>query len=224
MDVEKMLVRLNSGEKLKEAELDEVVRLLRGMLDSPEDFRDLGVDDAYELLTVLTRAKAHQHRSLLERFFDDKDPLTVTLVLEALCLDWGWIEEYLERVINFALGVSWDAEQDIRHCAIKILGEYLFRLRSAGSSPQAREIMQLLLDAVGDEELNHWTRKAAYLALCRAAGKDWEELPPEYRKLDFSAGSADIDATVLAYSRDFVSSGSSSGVASATSREAPVTR
>jgi hypothetical protein len=199
IDPEALLLRLNSGKKLREGELHAVTQLLQSV-DAESLGRKLSVDDVYALVLVIGRAKATQCKGLLERFLDAKDPLTVGLVLEILCLQWHDTEEQLERVLNFSLGNSWDEEDDVRHIALKIIGEYLAEKLPAPTEPQRRrvkKVLELLLALFDDEELPAPTRQYAYFALLRAGGVPSSDLPSEFAILDLSPHSKQLRFDVL---------------------------
>jgi hypothetical protein len=175
--------------------------LLAWIREDPAVAEKISVDDVYAMLLVLGRVKNPEHRHLLEGSLDLKDALTVSLVLEILCVEWQCTAEYLERVLNFALGAAWDKEEDVRHVAFKILGEHMFQVLAPEGNdakrkvPGAKEIrvVELLLNVFEDASQEQFTRQAAYFALCRSAGMDWELIPSEFRTLDCARGSADID-------------------------------
>ncbi|MFN8392391.1 MAG: hypothetical protein U0136_19010 [Bdellovibrionota bacterium] len=236
MDPEKLLVKVSLGKALTEAELSDVVHALTE-IDISEMAKVGLVDEAYSLLHLLGRAKAYNCVQLLEKYLEAKDPLTASLVLETLCLDWGRSENYLERVIDFSLGVSWDEEDDVRQTALKVLGEYLRERLGAGDSPdpadgkkrskklkaepikkgvhvvtvgdKTKRVLDLLLAMFADPELSQSTRQGAYLALCRAAGKDWQDLPSECAVIDLSEQSGDVDHPMLSMLRQLSSDSSS---------------
>ncbi len=217
IDPEKLLVQLSDKGTLDPEIIDHIAELLKE--DSTEGKpRGLSVDDRYSYLVVLRKAGAVQHRRVLEFYLDTQDPLTAALVLETLALDWGLVDEYLERVLDFALGVSWDEDQDVQQSAIKILGEFLFSSlpESSLESPddssldksQAR-VMSLLLSLFQDDHCEHWVRQAAYFSICRAAKTEWESLPPECAQLNFDSGSSDIDQKILQICQTLVAQNSS---------------
>lgn len=195
MDLEGLLLRINSGKDLQRSEVEEVAALFAWMHEDHRVAQRISLDEVYSMLLVLGRAQIAEHRPLLERYLNSKDPVTVSLVLEILCLDWGVTEEILERVLDFALGVSWDTEDDVRHTALKILGEYLQTNPTKGE--KQRQVLQLLLSVFDDVDGGRRTRQAAYYALCRAATRPWEEIPSEYKLLDLQANSQDLDHTML---------------------------
>jgi len=205
MDPEKLLVKVSLGKKLTSEELQRVIDAFEEL--SPQNFSRVGaIDDAYALAHLLSRAGNAQQAYLIERYLEAKDPLLVSLVLETLCLTWNLSAAYLERVMSFALGESWDYDEDVRHTAIKVLGEYLrgqlIEGKSAGNpanwfNQSAGQALELLLSIFGDENGERLTRQAAYRALSRASGKEWVELPAELAQLDFSENSKDIDDKMI---------------------------
>lgn len=205
MDPEKLLVKVSLGKKLTEEELQNVIDAFEEL--SPQNFSRVGaVDDAYALAHLLSRAGNAQQAYLIERYLEAKDPLLVSLVLETLCLNWNLSAAYLERVMSFALGESWDYDEDVRHAAVKILGEYLRGQFAEGAqtgksanwfNQSGGQALELLFSILGDETLERLTRQAAYLALCRAAGKEWDQMPAEFAQLDFSEASTELDREML---------------------------
>lgn len=211
-DAEELLLKIHSGRKLKPAELEEVVYLLE-TTQLHELGRKLSVDDVYALLLVLGKTKERRYRPMLEKYLDAQDALTVSQVLETLCLEWGPIEEYVERLLIFALGNSWDEDGDVQAQALKILGEHLYDVlgKKRGkvdpqhkSSSRPAQIVSLLLGVLRDENAERAVRQSAYFSLCRAYGKPWEEIPSEFARLDLSPDSEDLDREVLGFLERFV--------------------
>lgn len=194
MDPEKLLNEINKGKGISEEVLLEVVELL-----SKDCQKTLSADDIYSYISILGVAEAKSHRHLLEKFIDYKDPLTVVKVLKILCSDWGFGAEYLERVISFALGVSWDEEDDLRQAAMGILGEFLHGVDSDDDvhKDQRRQVTDLLFSVFEDKQLDVLSRISAYRALCRAAKLSWEDITAECMMIDVESGSKDIDWEVL---------------------------
>ncbi len=203
MDPEKLLLQISNGKTLSPEEVEELIHLLEGAAVGDELRRDISLDDVYSYLVVLGRAKCTRARHVLERYLEMRDPLTVALVLEVLCLEWGFTEEFLERVVNFAVGVAWDYDEDVKQTALKILGEYLLTsLRSRKENdgamlPREQRVIDLLFTTFDDQAGKIWCRQAAYFALCRAGGLSWEELPGECTSLDFSSRKGEVRYDVL---------------------------
>lgn len=212
IDPDELLLGISRGEALEQETEEAIAGLFQAALN-PGKGRSPSVDDVYAYITVIGKAKLTSFRVILERFLDTQDPLTVALVLEILCLDWQAAEDYLERVISFALGASWDSEDDVRQAALRILGEYLaaglaaevLEAKKQAKNPEkivhCRRVLELLLATFDDAETEQWVRQRAYFALCRAAGKSEEELPSECVPLDFEDG---VDKPMLEHVRTLV--------------------
>jgi len=208
---DQLLVRIAKDEGLTEEEELVLVSLLTewGNEGLP---RERSQDDLYAYLVVLNKSGLKKHYKLLDRFLDAKDALTVSFVLETLCVDWQMSGEYLQRAISFAIGAPWDSEGDAREQALKVLGEYLRADLSPEtlknvkklSKPQ-KEVSLLLLQTVNDEDNNNWVRQASYFALCRAYGIEWEQLPPECTLICFDKNDPSIDKTLLSKVESLVS-------------------
>lgn len=191
MDPEKLLNEINKGKGISEEVLKEVIELLEGdSLDS------LSPDDVYSYVSILGVADAKNCMHVLDKFLDYKDPLTVVKVLGILCESWDCTEDYLERVIAFALGVSWDEEEDLRQAALGILGEYLYKTTSIDVE-QKKNLIELLDSVFSDKDVDIFSRIAAYRALCRSAKWNWEKIPAECLIIDVEVGSKDIDWKML---------------------------
>lgn len=228
IDPEQFFLKIHAGLELTPDELQEITSLLGRIVGDPLMSERTSADDVYSLISILGRTREFQYRPLLEKCLERKEAIAASLILETLCLDWGFTDEYLEQVIHFALGVSWDEEEDVRQTALKILGEYLFQIWSQGYSdhreshhqetdltkPTLRngkgkrhqwKVLELLLAVYDDQNLrSSLTRKAAYFALCRSYGKKWEEVPPEGITLNFGEYSPHIDGQLLCQLRSFL--------------------
>ncbi len=220
MDAERLLYRLNCGKSLRPTELKELVDRLESDLDNSE----ICLDDHYIMLLVLRRAKAIEQRSLLERYLLVRDPMVGCLVLETLCRDWGFLADYLERVINLALGVPWDNDDDMRFCAIELLGDFLESGRNdtnADYQAAMKKVVQLLLRTVEVETEPRLVREAALAALVRAA--DGTKLSPaELSRIDFSA--KETEQRMNTAVQFIMSSGSNSELPSVSSPTGVVSR
>ena len=204
IDAEKLLLSVNSGQRLSELELKHVAQAIEAISAiEDEKQRDMLLDDLYSLILVMGRARATQYKWLLEKQLVSCDAFVVALVLEIMCLEWGYVEDYLEQIIGFAVGTNWDKENDLQLMAVKILGEYLFQIREEGTGKRklSKEWKKLitaqLRDIFDNEENEQWVRQGAYYALCRAAGKLWADLPGECAVLDLTTNSRDIDWALI---------------------------
>jgi hypothetical protein len=160
MEADKLLLKINTGGNLSHEEVEEVASLLKISIEDRKKLVLLSVDDIYCMLLVIGRNKNEDYRHLLTQYLEYDDPLTVSQVLEILCLDWKETEEYLERLINFALGTSKDCDEDIRQTSIKILGEFLFAKNSENQSQttSALKVLELIFSIFEDEDCDQWTR------------------------------------------------------------------
>lgn len=210
LDAEKLLLEISEGKELPEEQISYVVDSLNAV-----DTTDLGrvpsIDDLYAYLVVIGKLKRFEHRVILERYLDATDVLTVSQVLETLCFEWGATADYLERVFNFALGVGWDLDDDVRLSAIRILGEFVVGscappdsgLPASTAVPESHgQVIELLIGIFDDTDSQPWTKQQAYLSLCRACGKSWQDLPGDCSALDFSEGSDEIDWQLVDRCRD----------------------
>ncbi len=214
IDPEEMLSKLNSGKGLSSMEIEQVVSMLelvkiakpvsketieiRGVSAKQDEsrIRQPGVDEIFSLIKIIGKAELKDRREVVESFLLHDDPLTVSLVLEILCLKWKETDRYLEQVVNFALGVSWDDEGDVADTAIGILGEYLHDNMADLSGEKELHfdhVKSLLVDILKNDTLDQWLRQKSYFSILRAMGKDWSEIPSECSLIDFSRESGEID-------------------------------
>lgn len=217
MELGKLLIKINSGNTPDKDELREVVEYLELVQSDPRSSAQVSFDDVFESVLVLGRSGAKEYRNLIEYYLESKDPTTVSLVLEILCLYWREAEEYLERLLHFALGAPWDSEGDVRLCSIKILGEYL-RSKFQGKllcqggltriceiSQRDTEVVRLMLSIFEDDNADSFLRTQSYISMCRAVGKSWEETPSENIRINFEDELAPIDWELVVALRDVIS-------------------
>ena len=204
LDPDRLLLKLSDGKPLTDDELGQIKQILQGF--NPRDRHcPYSQDDIYSLVKVIGKAGLRELRQVITGLLDFDDPLTISLVLEIVCLAWDGTEEYLERLLNFALGTAWDEDFDVRHTAIKVLGEHMRGILAPalGSQPKGKKkvtpaphhlhVLHLLIHIFEDGADDIWSRQVSYYALLRAAGAEWEELPAEGVVLDLAPGSKDID-------------------------------
>jgi len=187
--LDEILSKIHSGKKLKSEELKTITSLLEE-IEFQEVGRKLSADDIYLLLSALARDEKNFSRELFERFFDFQDPTTASLVAKVLCSNREGRSEYLEKLINLALGSSWDPDGDVQQEAIELLGEFA-REEGARDSARGRRVTQLLFELF--EEGGKETKLWSYTALLSASGTHPEDLPSRYASLDFSLNSRQID-------------------------------
>jgi len=148
--------------------------------------------DPYTAIHVLGLMNSIEHEQLVARYLrSSDDPMIARIALQVLSANWGLAERYRSAIEEFARGVAWDSDADVRLAALSAAGELA---RASGDAP----LVALLLSVLDDEGNPRLVRQAAYFALARASGKDWRELPPASRRLDLAY---DLDGSVLRWAR-----------------------
>lgn len=193
-ELEQLLSRIHSGKKLTKSELDEISEILRSV-----QFQEVGMklsaDDIYLLLGALARAAEPLDEKLFERFFDFQDPTTAALVAATLCSSKEGRSNYLERLLNLALGSDWDPDGDVQQEAIELLGEFV--LENPEAEGRKKNVLKFLFELFEDERSSSDIKKWSYTALLRSAGCPEEQLPSRYAQLDFSPGTSRISWETL---------------------------
>lgn len=155
----------------------------------PEDLRQVAQrlsradveEDRYTMLQIVGEAGDKQYRALVERFLESPDdPMLARLALEILAHYWGEADRYLDHIRRFLRGVDWDDEDDVRQMALFQAGDYL-------AKNSDRELLELIIASVVDRSQNDVMRRAAYLALGRALGLEWNALPSASRVFEIDA-------------------------------------
>ena len=153
--------------------------------------------DPYTLLHILGKAGAMKYRALVESFLQRRDdPMLARLALQILGGFWGETDRYVSTLVEFAQGVAWDTENDVRQIALSLLGGHI---RKHGDIAA----ISVLLRVLDDQAVDTIVRDEAYFALARAMGKEWNELPPASRLLDWDS---DIDESIILEARRRVAS------------------
>src|SRR5262249_36734141 len=170
LDHDKLLERARSGD-ITEVELSAVVAELEDRTSQV---------DPYGLLHIIGHAGDLRYRPVVESFLTRSDePMLARLALQILCKFWNQTENYLSSVASFIEGAPWDFDNDVRQIAISCAGEYLRGHREPG-------LLKRLLDILDDENEPQTLREDAYLALARAVGREWSELPRASRHFDLT--------------------------------------
>jgi hypothetical protein len=196
MEAEKLLSKVASGKSLSSGEVDEVADIL-DRLRSDDDLRKrVSLDDEYSMILCLGQVDVVRYAGVIAHYLNCKDPQTVCLALRLLCDDAGLRKDYLERLVDFALGTSWDSDHDVQVSALGQLGEYIRDEKDCEEEISVQS-KSLLLQLFAEEDLASGVRKAAYFGLLRAAGTNWEEMPSAYKQLSFEENSPDIDWVAL---------------------------
>jgi hypothetical protein len=195
--IEEILARIHAGKKLRKEELTLVASILQE-IELQEVGRKLGADDTYQLLSALLREPSWKDERLFERFFDIQDPTTASLVMKKLCSTREGRKNYLERLLNLALGSDWDEDGDLQQDAIEFLGEFALEAKRS-DVPDARrsKVLRFLIDLFEDESSSRELRQWSYVAILRAGGVVHEELPSRYAVFDFENGNRAVNWNLL---------------------------
>lgn len=119
LDCEALLVNISKGMKLNESEIESIKDFLNYSKKLPR--QKVPLEDLYSAVTVLAKANDPKNSFLVEQFLDYQDSLIACLALETLVCNWNNFEEILEKIFQFALGTSWDKDQDLRISALNCL-------------------------------------------------------------------------------------------------------
>ncbi len=150
----------------------------------------------YTLLYIIGRSYAKSYRKLVESYLEyPEDPELSALALQILCGFWGDTPHYLDQVLRFIYGVDWDTSNECRLMAISVVGEYL-------RDREEKRFLKELIRIYEDEREDHHLREAAYLALARAMGRTYQEIPSAAHEFDLVN---DIDPNVLKQARERIS-------------------
>jgi len=180
MEAEELLSKVSKGQGLSPEQEQEVLEVLSNWyVEKP---RENNINELYAYLILFKKSNLEQHHKLVATFLREKDALIVSLVIEILCLEWSYTEEYLPHIISIALGLSWDLDSDAREQAMKVLGEYQNK-----QSKKDSKILELLFNALEDKENDLFLRKTAYNAISRAMEVEWENLPADCKLIDFDS-------------------------------------
>ncbi len=173
-NLEDLLEKAKWG-KLSNEELAYVVQKIETWTPADKE------EDLYTLIHTLGRSEEKKYKELVERFLYFPDyPMITRIALYTLCNYWNYTQDYLSELTNFIQGVEWDKEDDVRLIAISCAGGYLRKTLE-------KKLLQLLIDTFEKNDEDELIREGAYEALCRAMGKQWNEiLASEGNKFDFS--------------------------------------
>ena len=202
MEAEELLSKVSKGQELSPEQIQDVVDVLSNWYE--EKPRENNINELYAYLILIKKSKLKQHHKLVATFLREKDALIVSLVIEILCLEWSYTEEYLPHIISIALGLSWDLDSDAREQAMKVLGEYQNQ-----QSKKDSKILELLFNALEDKDNDMFLRKTAYNSISRAMEIEWESLPADCKLIDFDSKSLakdhpEIDLEVLKKAKSLV--------------------
>lgn len=170
-----LLAKFNAGESISPAQTASLIERIKTCVSEEPDYWDF--DEIYEVVLALGKLRVLEAAPELERLLIAQEPLTLCLVLETLCLKWDRTEEYLERVMTFAVGAVWDEDLDVQEKAIELLGDYV-RKRAQGDEPSKSSVVQRVIETLWQQfasaEEPVIIRKAAYRAIVSASGNSGE--------------------------------------------------
>ncbi len=151
-------------ETLSVQELEEVAKRI-------EAAKIKGDENLYTLIDILGRAGAIKYRSLVESFlFYPADSMVSSIALNTLCDFWGYDEDYKNKLKEFIRGVDWDENDFTKLRAISCSGELL------REKPE-KELFDLLIATYdGKYDDDEICREAAFSAIARGIGKNWDEI------------------------------------------------
>lgn len=182
LDESNLVDRARDGE-LSQEEVDELVMLLRERPDHPA---------TYTRLNALGWLMSPTHAVVVVPFLSrEDDPMLCGLAVQILVGSYGLGHEFADDVLDFARGVEWDDDNDVRRIALSRAGEL------ARDEVRRADMIAVLLAAIEDDD-QYLVREAAYHAILRALGRHWREMPGAGRVDD---GAVAIDPTVVAWAK-----------------------
>jgi len=150
-------------EKVSDQELTEVAQKIEAAKSNWDE-------NLYTYISILGRAGAVKYRSLVESFlYYPDDSMVSSNALKTLCSFWGYDEDYKDKLKEFIRGVSWDRDDEIRLIAISCTGA-LLRVK-----PE-KELFELLIATFEGKYGDEICQEAAFSALARGLGKEWNEV------------------------------------------------
>ena len=135
----------------------------------------------YALLYAAGRGFRTDLEKTIASYLDyTKDPMIVRLSLQILCAFWGKHEAYKEYITGFLNNKEWDEDQDVFLMAISCAGEYCRKNID-------KAMIAKLLSIYSDFNSDAIIRQAAFTALARSQGKDWNTLPTPTNLIEFDS-------------------------------------
>lgn len=200
MSAESLLNKIATGKELTVAEADEVALTLDSLREDEGLRKRVAIDDQYSMLLCLGQYDAKKYKGVIAHYLKCRDPQTTCLALKLLCETAAARIEIIEQLLHFALGTGWDHDLDVQCYALEQLGEFIRDHKKGRTEADNFLISQsasLLLHLFKDENEPYQARKSAYLAILRSAGKSWEEMPSQYKRIDLGEDSKDICQIVI---------------------------
>ncbi|MDD2942883.1 MAG: hypothetical protein PHC51_07960 [bacterium] len=201
MSAESLLNKIATGKDLTVTEADEVAQTLDSLRENDALRKRVAIDDQYSMLLCLGQYDAKKYKGVIAHYLECRDPQTTCLALKLLCETAAVRIEIIEQLLHFALGTSWDHDLDVQCYALEQLGEFIRDHKKGRTDADDFLVSQsasLLLNIFQDENESYQARKSAYLAMLRSAGRSWEEMPSQYKRIDLNKDSQDICPNVVA--------------------------
>lgn len=154
-------------DKLTDEEVKSVAEKLQNAPDT----------DRYSLLHILGRAGNASYRAVVEPFLEGPDELEARLAVWILCRWWGLTDLYIDTLLKFMRGVTWDERLDGKIAAIGVVGEYL-------NHHSNWKLLHKLIQIFENRKEEQDTRRYAYYALAESLGYDTQQFPPIYEDVD----------------------------------------
>ncbi len=120
---------------------------IQNQISLPKEKRSL--EDIFAAYTVLVKADDSKLAYLLELAFEIPDPLLVCLALKTLIIKWNIFEPFTERLIQYALGASFDYDGDVRVAAFESI-KHIFNQKKVPTAV-IEKLTQLLMHILNDE-------------------------------------------------------------------------
>lgn len=132
---------------------------------SEYDFRQ----DIYYYLYVIGLVGSSEYAPVVERFLrcPEKPSLTAA-ALRVLCYYWSLTPQYIDTLVTFIKGVSWDTDADARISAMGCAASYLL-------NNENKKLLWMLLYVFSNDQENEVMQETAYSAVATAVGQSWEE-------------------------------------------------
>jgi len=189
----KSSIRCDRGLFTEKMNIKELIRKANAGSITPHEIKQVyealinNEGDAYDLLLILGRAGATQHKNIVEKYLNTPDDsMLARLALQILCRYWGLAKEYEIFLEQFVRGVDWDDEEDVRLMAITCAADIL-------KDEDKPVLLSIIFDVFNDEDEDDITRGAAYETLAIVSGVSVIDLP---QPLHFDLKN-DVDQNVI---------------------------
>lgn len=147
LDFDDLLCNISRGEKLPKENKEQIASFIQAQISLPREKRSL--EDLFAAYTVLAKTDDPKLAYLLELAFEIPDPLLVSLALETLIIKWNIYENLSERLVQYALGASFDHDGDIRLSAFECI-KHIFGVKKVDASV-VDKLNQLLMHILNDD-------------------------------------------------------------------------